>query len=162
MNSNIVFWNVRGLNDGSKRIEVCNLLHHWKADIVCLQETKIAGVTPALICSLWRGKFVNWICLDAIRASGGIILLWDNRVVEKVETVVGSHTVSCKFREVSSGFEWAFSSVYSPNRSVERWLLWEELSGIQAWWSVLWCVCADFNIVPTPLNSWARTAFLLI
>jgi hypothetical protein len=46
--------------------------------------------------------------LDAIGASGGIILLWDNRVVEKVEEAVGSH-LSCKFREVSSGFEWAFS-----------------------------------------------------
>jgi hypothetical protein len=74
MNSNIVSWNVRGLNEESKRIQVRNLLHRWKADIVCLQETKLVGVTPALIRGLWRGKFVNWICLDAIGASGGIIL----------------------------------------------------------------------------------------
>ena len=147
MNINIASWNVSGLNDGSKRIQVRNLLHRWKADIVCLQETKLAGVTPALIRSIWRGKFVDWICLDAIGASGGIILLWDNRVVDKVESAVGSHTVSCKFKEVSSGFEWAFSGIYGPHRSMERRLMWEELSGIHAWWSIPWCVGGDFNIV---------------
>jgi hypothetical protein len=46
-----------------RELQVRNLLHRWKADIVCLQETKLAGVTPALIRSLWRGKFVDWICL---------------------------------------------------------------------------------------------------
>ena len=150
MNTTIISWNVRGLNDGSKRLQVRNLLHSWKADIVCLQETKLAGVTPALIRSLWRGKFVDWVCLDAIGASGGIILLWDNRAVEKVEEAVGSFSISCKFREVSSGFEWAFSSVYGPNRREERRLLWEELSGISSWWGVPWCVGGDFNVVRYP------------
>ena len=88
--------------------------------------------------------------MDAIGASGGIILLWDNRVVEKVEEAVGSFSVSCKFREVFSDFKWAFFGVYSPIRSVERWLLWEELSGISSWWGVPWCVGGDFNIVRYP------------
>lgn len=49
-----------------------NLLHRWKANIVCLQETKLVGVNQSLIRSLWRGKFVDCICLDALRASGGL------------------------------------------------------------------------------------------
>jgi exonuclease III len=53
MNTNIVSWNVRGLNDGAKRMQVRNLLHSWKADIVCLQETKLPEVSKALIRSLW-------------------------------------------------------------------------------------------------------------
>ena len=44
MNTNIISWNVWGLNDGAKRLCVRNLLHLWKADIVCLQETKVAEV----------------------------------------------------------------------------------------------------------------------
>jgi hypothetical protein len=63
---------------------------------------------------------------------------------------VGSFSVSCKFREVSSGFKWAFFGVYGPNRSVERRLLWEELSRISSWWGVPWCVGGDFNIVIYP------------
>ena len=31
--------------------------------------------------------------------------MWDTKVVEKVEEVVGQFSVSCKFKEVSSGFE---------------------------------------------------------
>ena len=58
-----------------------------------------------LIRSLWRSRYVDWLCLDSIGASGGIILMWDTRVVEKVEEVVGQFSVSCKFKEVSSGFE---------------------------------------------------------
>jgi endonuclease/exonuclease/phosphatase family metal-dependent hydrolase len=130
MNTNIVSWNVRGLNDGAKRMQVQNLLHSWKADIVCLQETKLPAVSKALIRSLSRGRFVDWICLESVGASGGILLMWDNRVVERLEEAVGTLSISCKFQNVSSGFEWAFSGVYGPHRNAERRLLWEELSGI--------------------------------
>ncbi len=119
MTTNIVSWNVRGLNDGAKRMQVRSLLHSWKADIVCLQETKLLEVNQALIRSLWRGSFVDWFCMGLMGASGGILLMWDNRVVEKVEEAVGMFSISWKFRNVSSGFEWAFSGVYGPNRSPE-------------------------------------------
>ena len=45
MSIRIVFWNVRGLNDGSKRLTVRHLLKQWKADLVCLQETKLQSMT---------------------------------------------------------------------------------------------------------------------
>jgi exonuclease III len=45
MNFNIVFWNVRGLNGGANRTRIRNLLHLWNANVVCLQETKLAVVT---------------------------------------------------------------------------------------------------------------------
>ncbi len=51
-------------------------------------------------------------------------------MIQKVEEAVGSYSVSCKFREVSSSFEWAFSRVYSPSRGVDRRMLWEELSRV--------------------------------
>ena len=38
--------------------------------------------------------------LGSIGASGGILLMWDGRVVEKLEDVVGYFSVSCKFRNV--------------------------------------------------------------
>ena len=41
MNLKIVSWNVRGLNEQDKRLQVRNLIRKWKADIVCLQETKL-------------------------------------------------------------------------------------------------------------------------
>ena len=108
------------------------MLHLWKADIVCLQETKVVDVNQAFIQSM-VGRHVDWVCYNSMRALGGIILMWDTRVVEKLEDVVGLFSVSCKFRGVSSGFIWGFSGVYGPNRGVERRLLWEELAGLNAW-----------------------------
>ena len=79
--------------------------------------------------------------------------MWDTRVVEKVEEVVGQFSVSCKFKEVSSGFEWGFSGVYGPQSNTARRLMWEELSGVNAWWDVPCCVGGDFNTVRYPTEK---------
>jgi hypothetical protein len=150
MNLNLISWNVRGLNDGAKRTRICNLLHHWKADVVCFQETKLTSVTQGLVRSLWCCKYVDWISLDSIGASGGIILMWDRRVVERVDEAIGCFSISCRFREVASSLEWVFSGVYGPNRAVERRLMWDELAGIATVWAVPWCVGGDFNLVRYP------------
>jgi hypothetical protein len=66
------------------------------------------AVTQGLVRSLWRCKYVDWISLDSIGASGGIILMWDRRVVERVDEAIGCFSISCRFREVASGLEWVF------------------------------------------------------
>ena len=42
MNLKIVSWNVRGMNDKDKSLCMRNLIKLWKADVICLQETKRA------------------------------------------------------------------------------------------------------------------------
>jgi hypothetical protein len=76
-------WNVRGLNLEEKRMKIKNLRREWKADVVCFQETKIQVVTRELVQSLWGGVHVDWCYLGAQGASGGILIMWDRRVVEK-------------------------------------------------------------------------------
>ena len=159
MNLNLISWNVRGLNDGAKRTRICNLLHHWKADVVCLQETKLMTVTQGLVRSLWRCKYVDWISLDSIRASSGIILMWHRRVVDCVDEAIGCSSISCRFREVASGLEWVFSGAYGPNRAVERRLMWEELAGIATVWAAPWCVGGDFNLVRYPTERAGSSDF---
>ena len=44
MKLKIVSWNVQGLNDLQKCLVVKNLLQEWNCDVVCLQETKLAGM----------------------------------------------------------------------------------------------------------------------
>lgn len=41
MKLKIISWNVRGLNDIEKRVKIRRMLREWKANIVCLQETKM-------------------------------------------------------------------------------------------------------------------------
>ena len=114
MNLSIVSWTVRGWNEQDKRLWVRNLIRKWKADIVCLQETKLELINKGVICSLWGGQHVDWLYLGSMGASGGVLLMWDNRVVDKVEEAVGHFSVSCKFKVVDH-FVWAFTGVYGLN-----------------------------------------------
>ena len=104
MNLKIIFWNVRGLNDRDKRLRVCNMVRRWGPDVICLRETKMELITRAMIRSLWRGQHVDWSYLGSCGASGRVLLMWDTRVVNKVEEVVGRFLVSCRFTSVSDQF----------------------------------------------------------
>ncbi|KAG6663959.1 hypothetical protein CIPAW_02G057800 [Carya illinoinensis] len=147
MKPKIISWNVRGLNDASKRLQVKNLLREWNADIVCLQETKLKTVTTNNIRSIWSCVYIDWALLAANGASGGVLLMWDQWVVEKLEVAMGLFTVACSFRSASDGFKWAFAGIYGPNIDRDRRLLWDELAGPYSWWDVPWCIGGDFNAI---------------
>uniref|UniRef100_M1BXS4 Endonuclease/exonuclease/phosphatase domain-containing protein n=1 Tax=Solanum tuberosum TaxID=4113 RepID=M1BXS4_SOLTU len=75
MKRKIVSWNVRGLNDqGKKRIVKSHLLD-WKADIVCLQETKLEGNCQDHIKQIGGGRWTRFVCLEASGTRGGIIMM---------------------------------------------------------------------------------------
>lgn len=55
MKPKIITLNVRGLNVVDKRLRIRGLLREWKADVVCLQETKLEVISREVIRSLWGG-----------------------------------------------------------------------------------------------------------
>ena len=114
MQLKIITWNVRGLNDLKKRLQVRHLLKLWKMGIMCLQETKLELLTKGIVRNIWGIHHVDWLYLGSMGASGGILLMWDSRVVEKLDDAVGNYSVSCKFRSVVNQSEWVFSGVYGP------------------------------------------------
>ena len=146
MKHKILSWNVRGLNEGKKRSRVRRLLRQWKVDIVCFQETKLDMITPSVVQSLWSCPYMEWCHMDSIGASGGILLMWDRRVVTKVDTCLGNFVAACSFRNVEDNMEWAFAGVYGPNSNSDRRHLWEELAGLMCLWEIPWCLGGDFNI----------------
>jgi exonuclease III len=60
MKPKILSWNVRGLNEGNKRLRIRNLLKQWKADIICLKETKLEIIFNSLVRNLWSCPFEDW------------------------------------------------------------------------------------------------------
>ena len=103
------------MNDREKRLWVWNLIRSWGADIICLQETKMELITRREIQSLWGCQHLDWLYLGSIGALGGVSVMWDRRMVEKIDEVVGRFSVSCKFKNVVDQFVWAFTGVYGPN-----------------------------------------------
>jgi hypothetical protein len=108
----ILSWNVTGLNKRNKRLRISNLLRDWKVDIVCFKETKVHGMSRSFVHSLWGCNHVDWCCLDSSGASGGILIMWDKRVVEKVDVCLGDFTLAVSFGNVVDRFVWAFAGVY--------------------------------------------------
>lgn len=78
------------------------------------QETKIESMGVEVIRDLWSGNYVDWVTLDARGTVGGIMILWDRKVVHVVDDAKRTFSVSCFFRNVGDGFEWVLSGVYGP------------------------------------------------
>jgi hypothetical protein len=97
-------------------------------DIVCFQETKLM------------------VCLAILYAVYGVGVVWDNRVVEKIEECVGAYTVAVTFRNVVDHSVWAFAGVYGLNLDRDRRLLWDELAGVLSLWNLPCCLGGDFNV----------------
>jgi len=150
MTPKILMWNIRGLNAIEKRLKIRGLLRDWKADIVCLVETKMTVISREVVRSLWGCYHVDWCYLGANGALGGILLMLDRRVVEKVEECVGRSTVACSLRNSGDNVVWAFVGVYGPNDDRDRRDLWVELAGLMSLWELPWCIGGDFNVVRFP------------
>ena len=52
-------------------------------------ETKLSSIDVAVVRSLWGSPFIDWVVLDVVQIAGGVLLVWDKRVFEKVDVVVG-------------------------------------------------------------------------
>ena len=67
---------------------------------------------------------MDWDCLEVEGASGGILLLWEKKVVQKNDVAKGLFSLLCKFRCLEGNFEWMFYGVYGPNLDQKQAMLW--------------------------------------
>ena len=93
---------------------------------------------------------MDWVCLDSCGASRVILILWDKRVVEKIEDCFGMYSLAVKFRLIEDSSTWAFARVYGPNHARDRRILWNELAGLMSWWNMSWYIGGDFNVTRFP------------
>ena len=77
-------------------------------------------VTRGIVRSIWSCLDIDWLYLGFKGASGGILFMWDRRVVEKIEEAVGFFSISCRFKNINNQFEWAFTGIYGPNLNRKR------------------------------------------
>ena len=111
----LLSWNVRGANNWDRRKVIKALIKKNMVDLVCLQETKIQEMSRGIIRSLGVGRFLEWGAVDSRGAAGGIVVFWDNRVVDLVDLQKGMFSISCIFKNCEDGFMWTFTGVYGPN-----------------------------------------------
>lgn len=67
-------------------------------------------------------------------------------MVEKIEDCLGDYMVACLFKNVTNGYQWAFTRIYGSNLDHTQSLLWDELAGLSSIWDLTWCIGGDFNV----------------
>ncbi|OVA15438.1 hypothetical protein BVC80_1229g10 [Macleaya cordata] len=86
----IISWNIKGARDKKKRIKIRKCIKLWKLGIVILQETKLERCTDRIVHHLWGRGDIGWVALDAIGLSGGILIIWNNEVVQVKDEIKGT------------------------------------------------------------------------
>ena len=81
------------MNDRNKRSIIKALISSQKVDLVYLQETKMSEMSIGVVRSLGVGRFLEWGVLNARGAVGGVLVFWDNRVLELVGMEVGLFSI---------------------------------------------------------------------
>uniref|UniRef100_A0A2N9GDY5 Endonuclease/exonuclease/phosphatase domain-containing protein n=1 Tax=Fagus sylvatica TaxID=28930 RepID=A0A2N9GDY5_FAGSY len=115
-----------------------------------IEETKLESVDRRIIRRLWGNPYVDWEVLEAVGTSGGVLMLWDKRVVEQIDSFVGRFSMSCLWRGVSNGHTWVGTGLYDPTCDIARQDLWVELRDIRLRWALPWCIFGDFNVIRFP------------
>jgi hypothetical protein len=116
----------------------------YSGNFVLLRNLEV--LSREMVRSVWGCIHVVWLYLGSRGASRDILLMWDMRLVEKIERV-GRYVIACAFRCVTENFEWAFTSVYGPNDDIERRGLWDDLVGLMTMLEIPWCISVRFFII---------------
>ena len=147
--SNILYWNVRGLNRRARRDCVREVVTSSRPDIVCLQETKMATISPSTILSMLGADFDQHIFLPASGDSGtrgGVLIAWRRGSCQAAATRVDTYSASVKF-VLEDGNEWWFTGVYGPNLDADKLHFLQELRDIRAGCPGPWLIGGDFNLI---------------
>jgi exonuclease III len=93
-NVNLLSWNVRGLNDVDRQSTVNEIISNSSCHVVCLQETKLDYVDQFTACFLGGYRLKSFAQRSAIGTRGGILLLWDDDVLQVSDIVATEFCLS--------------------------------------------------------------------
>ena len=144
--STILVWNVRGLNNRDRRNSVRDVVISSNADIICLQETKVANMSQHLLLSVCGSAYDNFITLPANGTRGGVLIAWKGCSCQTIASRIDTYSASVLFAE-QEGRNWWFTGVYGPQGDDEKVLFLQELRNIRALCNGPWLLGGDFNLI---------------
>jgi exonuclease III len=147
MDPNRIFiWNVCGLNSAARQDSLHTLAESSRADIVCIQEMKIANLTQRVILSALGTVFSGYVVLLAVGTSGGVLVAWRQHIQPTGNNRVDNNSVSVQFHS-NNGLDWWLTNVYGPQGNEEKINFLQELREIRGACSGPWMLAGDFNLI---------------
>jgi exonuclease III len=141
-----ICWNVRGLNSSSRQSAVRELVSSFRAEVVCIQETKIEEISRFSVLSWLGADFADFVFLPSVGASGGIMVAWKSHLGFTGASRIDNHSVSIQFRK-ENGTCWWLTCVYGPQDDQEKVMFLQELRYNMNVCNGPWLVVGDFNII---------------
>jgi exonuclease III len=146
INPRIVIWNVRGLNSVAQQDSLRTLVESSRADIVCIQETKIANLSQRVILSALGHGFSDYVVLPAAGASGGVLVAWKQHLQATGNNRVDTNSISVQFHS-NVDMDWWLTCVYGPQGNDEKIAFLQELREVRSVCLGSWMVAGDFNLI---------------
>ncbi len=146
---NVLSWNVRGLNDPSKRNAVRQVVSPLRKVVVCLQESKVRSVSCTFLKSFAGPLFDKCQVLEANGASSGLITCWNSKFFECSAVLVRSFSITVHLTHRASGTHFFVTNVYDPNTRDGKNSFCSELALLKHYCNGIWVLCGDFNLTRT-------------
>ncbi|XP_062104173.1 uncharacterized protein LOC133815334 [Humulus lupulus] len=141
--SNILSWNVRGMNKRDKQHAILSLLKMNKGGICGLLENKLKRDKAN---DMMTKVFFGWDHYSSTVTEGRLLVLWRNSFVKVQVLLEHQQFIHYLVRFSSLQLEILITFVYGFNSLVERLDMWRGLSSIHVL-NKPWLVVGDFNAV---------------
>ena len=142
---NVMCWNVRGLNCPDRRANVSATIATSSFHIVCLPETKLDAVDTFTVAFLGGNRLRNYAQRPADGTRGGMLMLWDDHLVEMSNITASTFCLSAMVRIRESEVQYKLTTVYGPSASSRKDAFFAELISQKPPNGMSWLVAGDFN-----------------
>lgn len=120
-NPEILCSNVRGLNSRAKRDAVREFVASTKANIVCIQESKLDVVDQYTIMQCIGSAFDGFEYVPSVWTRGGIIVAWNNAFATISNVTRDEHALT-GLVQPCHGEAWWITIVYGPQGDAAKLL----------------------------------------
>lgn len=150
VNLDIISWNVRGLNQQTKKDAVHQFMKSTLCHLACLQETKLANIdkcTTTYLDGSRLRKHAYKLAGGPLGTRGGILLLWNEDYIEISNITVGEFSIAADvlIRECLQSVR--LIVVYGPSRRNKQQRFLSELHRQKPIEPIKWLVVGDFNLI---------------
>ncbi|GLU02749.1 hypothetical protein SLE2022_199870 [Rubroshorea leprosula] len=106
------------------------------------------GTVDRKICrNLWGSEDMDWVAKSSTGMSGGLICVWDSKILKKKETIEGDNFIGVFGLWGVEEIPVYILNIYSPCQLSSKRVLWEELQVLINSRKGKWCLAGDFNAV---------------
>lgn len=140
-------WNVRGLGETVKCGHVLSELLSSSAEIVLLQETKLADISSLKLYSFLPRRLDNYHHFPANGSSGGILTAWSGSAFAQISVSSTPNTLTVCLTSTATNLSLRITNVYAPASPELRPVFLDELKNISYPSNTPWLICGDFNMI---------------